>query len=46
MTKRRNPRADEAPLQLKTHVGFKQTATKEEIEKLQGEQCGESNGND
>ena len=36
MTKRRNPRADEVPLQWKTHVGFKQIATKEEKEKLQG----------
>lgn len=36
MTKRRNPRAEEAPLQWKTHVGFKQMATKEEKERIKG----------
>ena len=36
MTKRRNPRAEEAPLQWKTHVGFKQMATKEEKDRIKG----------
>ena len=36
MTKRRNPRAEEAPLQWKTHVGFKQMATKEDKERIKG----------
>ena len=44
MAKRRNPRAEEAPLQWKTHVGFKQMATKEEKERIKGSHNGVRNG--
>ena len=37
MPKRKNPFGDIAPIQLKTHVGFKQAATEEEKQEVYGE---------
>ena len=37
MPKRKNPFGDVAPIQLKTHVGFKQVATEEEMQNVYGE---------
>lgn len=37
MPKRKNPFGDTAPLQLKTHVGYKEAATEEEKEEVYGE---------
>ena len=37
MPKRKNPFGDTAPIQLKTHVGFKQAATEKEKQDVYGE---------
>ena len=37
MPKRKYPFGDTAPLQLKTHVGYKEAATQEEKEEVYGE---------
>lgn len=42
MPKRKNPFGDTAPLQLKTHVGFKEAATEEEKEEVYGTPASES----
>ena len=44
MPKRKNPFGDTAPIQLKTHVGFKQAATVEEKQEVYGE-CMSSKSN-
>ena len=37
MPKRKNPFGDTAPIQLKTHIGFKQAATEKEKQEVYGE---------
>lgn len=37
MPKRKNPFGDTAPIQLKTHVGFKQAATEADKQEVYGE---------
>ena len=45
MPKRKNPFGDTAPIQLKTHVGFKQAATVEERQEVYGKYaCEEKRG--
>ena len=39
MPKRKNPFGDTAPIQLKTHVGFKQAATEKEKQEVYGERA-------
>ena len=36
MPKRKNPFGESAPIQLKTHVGFRQAATEEEKQNVYG----------
>lgn len=46
MPKRKNPFGDAAPIQLKTHVGFKQAATEKEKQEVYGEcACKEKQAN-
>lgn len=40
MLKRKNPFGDTAPIQLKTHVGFKQAATEADKREVYGKQSG------
>lgn len=39
MPKRKNPFGDTAPIQLKTHVGFKQAATEKEKQEVYGKRA-------